>query len=91
MPFIVIGIDDVFPPGGFRVSVTEHHHAAAHMPVGGPLGYSGGIDIRIELAIGGFRAAAVAGLAVGQQIIEDENCVAKSFPDFWERFEVFYK
>jgi 3-phosphoshikimate 1-carboxyvinyltransferase len=34
---------------------------------------------------------AVAGLAAGQQIIEDENCVAKSFPDFWERFEVFYK
>jgi 3-phosphoshikimate 1-carboxyvinyltransferase len=34
---------------------------------------------------------AVAGLATGQQIIENENCVAKSFPDFWERFEVFYK
>ena len=34
---------------------------------------------------------AAAGLAVGQQIIENENCVAKSFPDFWERFEVFYK
>ena len=34
---------------------------------------------------------AVAGLAVGGQIIENENCVAKSFPDFWERFEVFYK
>jgi len=34
---------------------------------------------------------AAAGLAVGEQIIENENCVAKSFPDFWERFEVFYK
>jgi 3-phosphoshikimate 1-carboxyvinyltransferase len=34
---------------------------------------------------------AIAGLVVGQQIIENENCVAKSFPDFWERFEVFYK
>ena len=34
---------------------------------------------------------AAAGLATGQQIIENENCVAKSFPDFWERFEVFYK
>lgn len=34
---------------------------------------------------------AAAGLAVGGQIIENENCVAKSFPDFWERFEVFYK
>jgi 3-phosphoshikimate 1-carboxyvinyltransferase len=34
---------------------------------------------------------AAAGLATGQQIIENEKCVAKSFPDFWERFEVFYK
>jgi 3-phosphoshikimate 1-carboxyvinyltransferase len=34
---------------------------------------------------------AVAGLAVGNQTIENEMCVAKSFPDFWERFEVFYK
>ncbi len=34
---------------------------------------------------------AVAGLATGEQTIEDEMCVAKSFPDFWERFEVFYK
>jgi 3-phosphoshikimate 1-carboxyvinyltransferase len=34
---------------------------------------------------------AVAGLATGNQIIENEMCVAKSFPDFWEKFEVFYK
>ncbi len=34
---------------------------------------------------------AVAGLAVGDQIIKDESCVAKSFPDFWEIFEVFHK
>jgi len=34
---------------------------------------------------------AVAGLAVGNQIIKDESCVAKSFPDFWEMFEVFHK
>ncbi|MBN1391345.1 MAG: 3-phosphoshikimate 1-carboxyvinyltransferase [Sedimentisphaerales bacterium] len=33
----------------------------------------------------------VAGLAAGNQTIENEMCVAKSFPDFWERFEVFYK
>ena len=32
---------------------------------------------------------AVAGLATGEQVIQDEMCVAKSFPDFWERFEVF--
>jgi 3-phosphoshikimate 1-carboxyvinyltransferase len=34
---------------------------------------------------------AVAGLVTGDQIIEDEMCVGKSFPDFWERFEVFLK
>jgi 3-phosphoshikimate 1-carboxyvinyltransferase len=34
---------------------------------------------------------AVAGLATGNQIIDDEMCVAKSFPDFWEKFEVFSK
>ncbi|MFH1371213.1 MAG: 3-phosphoshikimate 1-carboxyvinyltransferase [Planctomycetota bacterium] len=34
---------------------------------------------------------AVAGLVTGEQVIQDEMCVAKSFPDFWERFEVFYQ
>jgi 3-phosphoshikimate 1-carboxyvinyltransferase len=34
---------------------------------------------------------AAAGLVTGGQTIEDEKCVAKSFPDFWERFEVFHK
>lgn len=34
---------------------------------------------------------AIAGLVTGQQVIEGESCVAKSFPDFWERFEVFHK
>jgi 3-phosphoshikimate 1-carboxyvinyltransferase len=34
---------------------------------------------------------AVAGLATGEQVVEDEMCVAKSFPEFWERFEVFSK
>ena len=33
---------------------------------------------------------AIAGLVTGNQAIENENCVAKSFPDFWERFQVFY-
>jgi 3-phosphoshikimate 1-carboxyvinyltransferase len=33
---------------------------------------------------------AIAGLAVENQIITDKKCVAKSFPDFWERMEVFY-
>jgi len=34
---------------------------------------------------------AVAGLVTGEQEIEDEMCVAKSFPDFWERFEIFHQ
>ena len=34
---------------------------------------------------------AIAGLVTGNQIIKDEKCVAKSFPDFWEKFEVFQK
>jgi 3-phosphoshikimate 1-carboxyvinyltransferase len=34
---------------------------------------------------------AIAALVTGGQTIEDEMCVAKSFPDFWERFEIFYK
>lgn len=33
---------------------------------------------------------AVAGLATGNQVIENENCVAKSFPDFWNKLKVFY-
>ena len=34
---------------------------------------------------------AVAGLVTGDQRIDNPACVAKSFPDFWERFEVFHK
>jgi 3-phosphoshikimate 1-carboxyvinyltransferase len=34
---------------------------------------------------------AAAGLAVGGQIIEKPACVAKSFPDFWEKFAIFTK
>jgi len=34
---------------------------------------------------------AVAGLVTGDQTIKNEMCVAKSFPDFWEKFEVFSK
>jgi 3-phosphoshikimate 1-carboxyvinyltransferase len=34
---------------------------------------------------------AVAGLAVPGVKVLGEECVAKSFPDFWERFELLYK
>lgn len=33
---------------------------------------------------------AVAGLRVDGIVIEDEKCVVKSFPDFWERFKQLY-
>jgi 3-phosphoshikimate 1-carboxyvinyltransferase len=32
---------------------------------------------------------AAAGLVTGDQIIANPGCVAKSFPDFWERFRIF--
>jgi 3-phosphoshikimate 1-carboxyvinyltransferase len=34
---------------------------------------------------------AVAGLVVPGIRIKDEGCVAKSFPDFWERFQLLYR
>ncbi len=34
---------------------------------------------------------AVAGLRIPGIVIEEEDCVAKSFPDFWERFARLYK
>jgi 3-phosphoshikimate 1-carboxyvinyltransferase len=34
---------------------------------------------------------AVAGLVTPQTIILDENCVEKSFPNFWEVFEGLYR
>ena len=33
---------------------------------------------------------AVAGLKVNGIVIKGEECVAKSFPDFWERFQLLY-
>lgn len=34
---------------------------------------------------------AVAGLAISGIRIKNPNCVAKSFPDFWEKFNLLYK
>lgn len=34
---------------------------------------------------------AIAGLAVNGIRIKNPNCVAKSFPDFWEKFNLLYK
>jgi 3-phosphoshikimate 1-carboxyvinyltransferase len=41
-------------------------------------------DHRIAMSL------AVAGLVVPGVRIQGEECVAKSFPDFWERFELLY-
>jgi 3-phosphoshikimate 1-carboxyvinyltransferase len=40
-------------------------------------------DHRIAMSL------AVAGLAVGDQQVENPGCVAKSFPDFWEKLALF--
>lgn len=40
-------------------------------------------DHRIAMSL------AVAGLATGEQEIENPDCVAKSFPDFWEKLTAF--
>ena len=34
---------------------------------------------------------AVAGLAINGIRIKNPNCVAKSFPDFWKKFNLLYK
>ena len=33
---------------------------------------------------------AVAGPATGDQCVENEGCMEKSFPDFWGKLSVFY-
>lgn len=58
------------------VEGTDNAHGAAIDPHN---------DHRIAMSF------AVAGLVTGGQTIENETCVAKSFPDFWERFEIFHK
>jgi 3-phosphoshikimate 1-carboxyvinyltransferase len=42
-------------------------------------------DHRIAMSL------AVAGLVVPGVVVAGEECVAKSFPDFWERFELLYR
>ncbi len=42
-------------------------------------------DHRIAMSFG------IAGLVTGNQIIKDEGCVSKSFPNFWEEMELFYR
>lgn len=55
---------------------------------------TGGIPHGVEIeTYGDHRIAmsfAVAGLVTPQTIILDENCVEKSFPNFWEVFEELY-
>jgi 3-phosphoshikimate 1-carboxyvinyltransferase len=41
-------------------------------------------DHRIAMSFG------IAGIITGNQFINDEKCVSKSFPDFWDKIEIFY-
>jgi len=54
---------------------------------GGPKIHAADIDPHNDHRIA--MSFAIAGLVTGNQVIEDEMCVAKSFPDFWKKFEIF--
>ncbi|MBN1796202.1 MAG: 3-phosphoshikimate 1-carboxyvinyltransferase [Sedimentisphaerales bacterium] len=60
--------------------VIEGNPAGAHGAVIDPHN-----DHRIAMSF------AAAGLVTGNQKIKEPACVAKSFPDFWERFAIFHK
>ena len=46
-----------------------------------------GNTIQYRLMMITFAAFAIAGLVTENIKIENENCVAKSFPSFWDVFE----
>ena len=71
-----------------KMGVTARHDAETMTIVGNRAGIHGATvatynDHRIAMSMG------VAGLAVGDQHIENPGCVAKSFPDFWEKLALF--
>ncbi|MGD9110395.1 MAG: 3-phosphoshikimate 1-carboxyvinyltransferase [Phycisphaerales bacterium] len=71
-----MGIDAYCDEQSLTVTGTTQSHGATIDPHN---------DHRIAMSF------AMAGLATGGQTIENPTCVAKSFPDFWERFEIFHK
>lgn len=71
-----------------KMGVEAHHDAETMTVVGNRAGIHGAAvstykDHRIAMSL------AVAGLAVGDQQVENPGCVAKSFPDFWEKLALF--
>lgn len=74
---------------GLEVMGIKSHYDGDNLYVEGGTPIHGGTidtfnDHRIAMCF------AAAGLATGEMVIDDEKCVSKSFPDFWERLEVFY-
>ncbi|OHD11378.1 MAG: 3-phosphoshikimate 1-carboxyvinyltransferase [Spirochaetes bacterium GWB1_48_6] len=72
-----------------KMGCISHHDTQTYTIVGNPSGLKGAVihpynDHRIAMSF------AVAGLATGGQTLENPECVAKSFPDFWEKLELFY-
>ncbi len=71
-----------------KMGVEARHDAESMTITGNRAGVHGAQvatynDHRIAMSL------AVAGLATGGQHIENPGCVAKSFPDFWEKLALF--
>jgi len=71
-----------------KMGVEARHDAQTMTVVGNRPGIHGASvatynDHRIAMSL------AVAGLAVGDQHVENPGCVEKSFPDFWEKLALF--
>ena len=71
-----------------KMGIKATHDAETMTIVGNRLSIHGASvatykDHRIAMSL------AVAGLAVGDQHIENPGCVAKSFPDFWDKLALF--
>jgi len=71
-----------------KMGVDARHDAETMTIVGNRDGIHGATvstykDHRIAMSL------AVAGLAVGDQHVENPGCVAKSFPDFWDKLALF--
>ncbi len=71
-----------------KMGVSVRHDAETMTIVGNKKNIHGATvatynDHRIAMSL------AVAGLAVGDQHVENPGCVAKSFPDFWEKLSAF--
>ena len=71
-----------------KMGITAYYDDDSLTVEGNPAGAKGTTidphnDHRIAMSF------AAAGLVTGNQQIDNEKCVTKSFPDFWEKFEIF--